>query len=213
MEIYKLELEMAGLFHGGTTEKAQSSWLRVNGDSFKVVGREFPYDRPKELAQELATQLERDYSIVLKRDALRTLQELIKVGQGLEKERREKLTFRTSGRKAASNKRDPEVGDLPLAGAVPEPQPIPVPTSPIKPRPASPPSPIASKANVVRPRISTMVRDEVSGESPLKPVLMSYVKGVDIAELKRALGQVIGDWRAVQVPDDCRAALEWVDAQ
>lgn len=115
MEIYKLELEMAGLFHGGTTEKAQSSWLRLNGDSFKVVGRDFPYDRPKKLAQEVATQLERDYSVVLKRDALRTLQELIKVGQGLEKERREKLTFRTSGRKAASNKPEREVGGVPRA--------------------------------------------------------------------------------------------------
>lgn len=211
MEIYKLELEMAGLFHGGTTEKAQSSWLRLNGDSFKVVGRDFPYDRPKKLAQEVATQLERDYSVVLKRDALRTLQELIKVGQGLEKERREKLTFRTSGRKAASNKPEREVGGVPRA--MQEAQPNLVQTPSIEPRPASSPSPISPPASAGKPHIFTMVRDEVSGDNPLKPVLMSYVKGVDVAELKRTLGQVAGDWRAVQVPDDCRAALEWVDAQ
>jgi hypothetical protein len=133
--------------------------------------------------------------------------------QGLEKEQIERRSFKTSGRKATSTKPNREISDLPQADVMPEPQPIPVPTAPIEPRLASTPSPITPPANAVRPRIFTMVRDQVDKENLLKPVLMSYVKGVDVAELKRALGQVEGGWRAIKVPDDCRAALEWVDAQ
>lgn len=213
MEIYNLKLNTIGLLAGGTTAAAQSHWLRLNGDTFKIVGRDYPYDRPKKVAEDVAALLKRDHHIVLKREAFRTLQELIKVGQGLEKERVTKLAFRTSGRKAASNKPVRKVGDIPLADVRFEEQPIPVPKSPIEPPPASPPSQIGEPATAERPRIFTMVRDQVSPDNPLKPVLMSFVKGGDIPELKRTLGQVAGDWRAVQVPDDCRAALEWVDAQ
>ena len=210
---FTLELNMDSLFHGGTTADAQSRWLRLNGETFMNVGRELPCDRPKKIAEDVATMLQRDHHIMLKRNALRTLQDLIKAGQVLQKQRGDTLRFRSSGRKAASKKPDPERSGLPRAGAMPEPQPIPTPTSLIEPRPASPPSPIAASASAERPHIFTTIRDEVSGDNPLKPVLMSYVKRVDVAELKRALGQVVGDWRAVQVPDDCRAALEWVDAQ
>ena len=161
----------------------------------------------------MATKLKHDHNVALKRAALRTLEELIKVGQGLEKEQIERRSFKTSGRKATSTKPNREISDLPQADVMPEPQPIPVPTAPIEPRLASTPSPITPPANAVRPRIFTMVRDQVDKENLLKPVLMSYVKGVDVAELKRALGQVEGGWRAIKVPDDCRAALEWVDAQ
>lgn len=146
MSIYIRELDMAGLFHGGTTAAAQSRWLRLNGDTFKNVGTNFPDDRPAKVAEDVAAVLKRDCQIELKREAFRTLKELIKVGQGLEKERVTKLAFRTSGRKAASNKPVREVSDIPLADATLEPQPIPVPKSPIEPQPASPPSTIPSPA-------------------------------------------------------------------
>lgn len=212
MNIYIQELDMAGLFHGGTTAAAQSRWLRLNGDTFKNVGTNFPDDRPAKVAEDVAAVLKRDRQIELKREAFRTLKELIKVGQGLEKERVTKLAFRTSGRKAASNKPVREVGDIPLADARLEEQPIPVPKSPIEP-PASPPSPIASPAIEIRPELKTYVRSDISADNPLKAVLISYAKKADIAELKRALSLVVVDWRTVDMPKDCRAALEWVDGQ
>ena len=148
-----------------------------------------------------------------RQEAFRTLKELIKVGQGLEKERVTKLAFRTSGRKAASNKPVREVSDVPLADATIDPQPIPAPKSPSEPRPASPPSTIASPATEVRPELKTYVRNDISADHPFKAVLILYAKKAHIAELKRALNLVVGDWRTVDMPDDCRAALEWVDAQ
>ncbi len=60
MKINIRALDMASLLGGGTTAAAQSHWLRLNGDIFKNVGMNFPYDLPKTVTEGVATMLERD---------------------------------------------------------------------------------------------------------------------------------------------------------
>ena len=219
MKIYTPPLDMDCLFEDGTTAEAQSQFLRLNGEAFKNEGRKYPYDRTNKIAEREEQILKNYYGIQLKRAGFRTLKELIKVGQGLEKERIARLSIRASGRKSqpikteeatgGSQRLDDEIG-----------QPIPAPTQapqsnatqPVQPSLTLTQRPGDAHASHDRPRISTMVKDLIVGDHALKSVLMLYVKSAGIAEMKRALEQVSGDWRSIDIPPDCRAALDWVDA-
>lgn len=212
MESYTPPLETDCLFNGGTTAASQSNFLRLNGEAFKNKGREYPHDRTNKLAELEEHILQRDYGVRLKREAFRTLKELIKAGQVDEKARIARLSVRTSGRKVKPIKTEVADGVSHQPRAKSAHQMIHAPILPVQPSPTLPPRPVVPHASHDRPRISTMIKD-LPGDHALRPVLMLFVKGVDITEVKRGLGQVAGEWRAIGMPSDCRAALEWVDAQ
>lgn len=219
MKIYTPPLDMDCLFERGTTAEAQSHFLRLNGEAFKNEGRKYPHDRTNKIAAREEHILKNHYGIQLKREAFRTLKELIKVGQGLEKERIARLSVRASGRKSTPIKTEEATGgsqrlDDEIDQPIPAPTQAPKPnqTQPVQPSLTLTPKPVGANSSHDRPRISTMVRDLLVGDHALKSVLMLYVKGAGIGEMKHALEQVSGDWRSIDIPPDCRAALDWVDA-
>ncbi len=211
MKIYTPPLDLSCLLEGDANAKAQSYFLRVNGESFKHVGTLLPHANTKKLAERERIVLKDDYGIDLKRNALATLNELIKVGQALEKERCDKGSFRSSGRKATQARvEQPDGGSRRLSDEKkrrPDPEAFSAHVSDAN--LASPPE--TAYRGGTKPRVTTSIRD-MSGDHPLKSVLMAYVKNSEVSDLKEALGR-IGDWRTYTIASDCRDALEWVDAQ
>ena len=211
MKIYTPPLDLSCLLEGDANAKAQSHFLRINGESFKNEGALLPHANTKKLAERERIVLKDDYGIDLKQNAFATLRELIKVGQALEKERSTRLSFRSSGRKATQTKVEQPNANLRRLSVERKGQTDPgtFPTRVSDTNSSSPPD--TAYRGGIRPRITTSIRDMPS-DHPLKSVLMAYVKNGEVSDLKEALGR-IGDWRTCTIANDCRDALEWVDAQ
>lgn len=216
MPITVPKLNTDTLINGGTVADAQKHFIRLNGSLLGEVGMEYPYEKATVLAERVERILEIDYGISLKRDSRRALTEVIKVGQGKEKQRIARLSFRASGRKSPAAKVKSKASAPPQPEVTDMAQSIPAANSPIESAPQLSTSLPAQTVRQDRPKIGTFVAREIAGDHPLRSVLMAYVrKGElsDLPELKRLLAQAPSNWRSEQIPDDCRAALEWVDAQ
>lgn len=213
MKNYTLQLNTDCLFDGGTNAKAQINFLQINGESFKNVGRDFRLENAGKLAKRQTEILASDYDIHLKRDAQRTLRGLIAAGQVLENERVAKLGVRASGRKAKGLKAKQNDGEKAAAPAPSEIQPAIPASSSVKPVQTSPIKPAVARGGGERPHVHTRVNDQFPHGHTLRSVLMAFVLKEDIPVLKSKLASIQDDWRAREMPEDCRAALEWVDAQ
>lgn len=216
MPITVPKLNTDTLIDGGTLASAQKNFIQLNGSLLGEVGMEYPYEKATVLTERVEGILQREYGIALKRDARRALTEVIKVGQGKEKQRIARLSFRASGRKPPAAKAESKASTPPHPEVTDMARSIPAANSPIVSAPQPSTSLPARTVRQDRPKIGTFVAREIAGDHPLRSVLMAYVrKGElsDLPELKRLLAQAPTNWRSEQIPDDCRAALEWVDAQ
>lgn len=213
MKIYTPPLNTGCLLGGGTSAKAQSNFLQINGESFKNVGEAFLFERTGELVKREKDVLAKHYGIDLKRDAERTLRELIKAGQVSGQARAAQRTFRASGRKAKVLKVEQTTTSVADPAPPSETQANIPASSSVKPVQTSPIKPAVAQGGGERPHVHTRVSDQFPHGDILRSVLMAFVLNDDIPALKSKLASIQSDWRLEEMPEDCRAALEWVDAQ
>lgn len=213
MKIYTPPLNTGCLLAGDNSAKAQTNFLQINGESFMNVGEAFPHGNTGELAKQQRDILSKHYGINLKRDSERTLRELIKAGQVSGQARAAKLSFRASGRKAKVLKTQNATIKVADPSPPSEIQPAIPASSSVKPVQTSPIKPAVAQGGGERPHINTRVSDQFPHGNILRSVLMAFVLNDDIPVLKSKLASIQSDWRLEEMPEDCRAALEWVDAQ
>lgn len=212
MDIILPELNTDTLIDGGTTADAQRIFILANGALLGEVGVKFPHEKTRVLAERVAKILALEYGMDLRRDAGRALTEVIKVGQGQQKQRNARNSFRTSGRKSTAAKMKSTASTSPYSEVSAAPPPIPTPSLPSETEAKLASIPISPPLQP-RPSLRTYINDRFTDGHPLKYTLKRFAQDAEIAELKRLLAKVPGNWRSEEIPDDCRAALEWVDAQ
>lgn len=205
-----ISLALTGdLYRGGTTENAQVAFIRLNGDAIKSIGREFPFDNPSILRDDVLAILERDWSMDPKRGTKRAIRELICAGQSDEKVQRElRSSVTTRGRKVVARpqvlRSDSTSGPArsPLTQTLGDAEGANV--------------EFLSELNTPSaafewPELRTYVKGLQTDEA-LRKLLLALAKKDSIEDVLRLRSAVTVDWRSQDLPMDVQAALRWAYA-